>query len=270
MHILVSNISKVYGMSKQNLYYYESRGILKPIRDATNGYRYYDTPDLQKLGTIKKMRNAGFPLSMGFDIQKGISSADLQNAYFERRKELYEDIHAMLRIVHQLDEDSVVLAQYSQRNSNWYIESYPERVRFEFYDEDPVMVDPALREKAEPWFKNVFFTSASYMYYTDENGQFSSMSRGLITTSQLAYELNIPITEDIQVLPAGKYATATFHITGSDADSLQNLLSDIYSSYKNDLTFKSDGPLFSRVVQLFKNQNMKYECYVQAYTRLKE
>lgn len=270
MHILVSNISKVYGMSKQNLYYYESRGILKPIRDVANGYRYYDTPDLQKLGTIKKMRNAGFPLSMGSDIQEGISSADLQNAYFERKKELYEDIRALLRIVHQLDEDSVVWAQYSQRGSNWYIESYSERVRFEFYDEDSVMVDPVLREKAEPWFKNVFFTSASYMYYTDENGQFSSVSRGLITTRQLAYELNIPIAEDIQILPAGKYATATFHITGSEGDFSQKLLPEIYRSYKHDLPFKSAGPLFARVVQLFKNQNMTYEYYVQAYTLLKE
>ena len=47
----IGEISKIYGIGKDSLIYYEELGIIKPVRD-TNGYRLYDVKDAWELNLI--------------------------------------------------------------------------------------------------------------------------------------------------------------------------------------------------------------------------
>ncbi len=270
VRIFVSDIAKVYGMSKQNLHYYETRGVLKPCRDAANGYRYYSTSDLQKLGTIKKLRNAGFELAMGMDVQKGISSDRLMEAYAQRKQEVYEEIASSMRVLRQLDEDSAILMQYAQRGSEWVSEYCEERIRFEFYDEVSVMVDDILREKATPWFENIFFTAASHMVFTDAEGNFEGFSRGLLTTARIGQEVRLPMTENVCTIEAGNFATAIFHLEGSEEFASGKFLYTVYDALKKCCRFKVKGNLFTRVAHIYSNNEGKVEYYLKAYARIDE
>ncbi|ATD54502.1 MerR family transcriptional regulator [Clostridium chauvoei] len=58
----IGEISKIYGIGRDSLMYYEEIGILKPIRD-TNGYRLYSITDIWKLNLIKELRVLNFPMS---------------------------------------------------------------------------------------------------------------------------------------------------------------------------------------------------------------
>lgn len=57
----IGEISKMYGIGRDSLRYYEEIGILKPLRD-TNGYRMYSMQDMWKLNIIKDLRNLDFPM----------------------------------------------------------------------------------------------------------------------------------------------------------------------------------------------------------------
>ncbi|MCI9975626.1 MerR family transcriptional regulator [Clostridioides difficile] len=57
----IGEISKIYGIGRDSLMYYEEIGILKPVRDV-NGYRMYNISDIWKLNLIKEFRSLNFPM----------------------------------------------------------------------------------------------------------------------------------------------------------------------------------------------------------------
>ena len=58
------SVSKMVGMSREALRYYEKKRVLTPeTTDAQNGYRYYQRADMAHLFKIKYNQALGFPLS---------------------------------------------------------------------------------------------------------------------------------------------------------------------------------------------------------------
>ena len=57
--LTVNGVVKASGLSRETLRYYEKMGLLKPQRQASNGYRLYAADDLQRLEFIFKTKKAG-------------------------------------------------------------------------------------------------------------------------------------------------------------------------------------------------------------------
>ena len=57
----IGEISKIYGIGRDSLMYYEDIVILKPFRDK-NGYRMYKLSDIWRLNLIKELRSLNFPM----------------------------------------------------------------------------------------------------------------------------------------------------------------------------------------------------------------
>lgn len=57
----IGEISKIYGIGRDSLMYYEEIGILKPFRDK-NGYRMYSISDIWRLNLIKELRSLNFSM----------------------------------------------------------------------------------------------------------------------------------------------------------------------------------------------------------------
>ena len=57
----IGEISKIYGIGRDSLMYYEDIGILKPFR-YKNGYRMYKLSDIWRLNLIKELRSLNFPM----------------------------------------------------------------------------------------------------------------------------------------------------------------------------------------------------------------
>lgn len=78
----IGEISKIYGIGKDSLIYYEELGIIKPVRD-TNGYRLYDVKDAWELNLIKELRE--------FDIPMKRIKEYLQNRNLDSTKKILEE-----------------------------------------------------------------------------------------------------------------------------------------------------------------------------------
>ncbi|MDD6039560.1 MAG: MerR family transcriptional regulator [bacterium] len=61
---LINQVSKITGLTKKALRYYDEQDMLKPsVRDEENGYRMYDEKDLQKAQLICLLRKLDFSIS---------------------------------------------------------------------------------------------------------------------------------------------------------------------------------------------------------------
>ena len=61
---LINQVSKITGLTKKALRYYDEQGILVPsARDEVTQYRYYDDCDLEKAQIIIMLRKLDFSIS---------------------------------------------------------------------------------------------------------------------------------------------------------------------------------------------------------------
>ncbi len=64
----IGEMSKLFNIKIPTLRYYDEIGLLKPeYIDENTNYRYYSTPQFEKLNSIKYLRNLGIPISKLID-----------------------------------------------------------------------------------------------------------------------------------------------------------------------------------------------------------
>lgn len=63
----INELERLTGITKQNIRFYEKKGLLHPARNSENNYREYTQDDLMKLKAIKLLRKLDFSLE---DIRK--------------------------------------------------------------------------------------------------------------------------------------------------------------------------------------------------------
>ena len=59
----IGEISRLFKVSTDILRYYEREGLLIPQKKGENGYRYYSSRQIWKIGTIRALRNLGVGLT---------------------------------------------------------------------------------------------------------------------------------------------------------------------------------------------------------------
>ena len=83
----VKEVSKITGVSIRALQYYDTIGLLKPIKYTESGYRLYDDTSLERLQQILLFRELEFPLK---EIKEIIDAPN-----FDRNKALQQQIELL-------------------------------------------------------------------------------------------------------------------------------------------------------------------------------
>lgn len=67
----INEVESLVGITKKNIRFYESEGLLSPRRNSENGYREYSEADIETLRRIKLLRKLGMPLEEIRAMQSG-------------------------------------------------------------------------------------------------------------------------------------------------------------------------------------------------------
>ena len=85
----INEVERRVGVTKKNIRFYEEEGLLKPGRNAENGYREYSEADVQQLMKIRLLRQLSVPLEDIRRLQTGDETLELcmqrQQLELERR-----------------------------------------------------------------------------------------------------------------------------------------------------------------------------------------
>jgi DNA-binding transcriptional MerR regulator len=87
MEYSVNKLTKLSGVSARTLRYYDEIGLLKPVRVASSGYRFYGRKELDVLQQILFFRELDFPLE---EIKKLLTAPgfDREHAFQSHLSEL--------------------------------------------------------------------------------------------------------------------------------------------------------------------------------------
>ena len=70
--VKINEVEALVGITRKNIRFYESEGLLAPRRNSENGYRDYGGAEVQTLLQIKLLRKLGVPLEEIRRMQSGI------------------------------------------------------------------------------------------------------------------------------------------------------------------------------------------------------
>lgn len=108
MPLTVTRLARACGLSRTTVLYYESIGLLKPVRRSAGNYRLYGEKDLERLRQVCFYRDAGLKLGdirSILDRAHGDAAAVLQRRFVELGAEI-ERLRDHQRSIARLLENS--------------------------------------------------------------------------------------------------------------------------------------------------------------------
>ena len=98
----INEVEQIAGISKKNIRFYEEEGLLKPGRNAKNGYREYTEADVLLLQKIKLLRKLSVPIE---EIRRILEGKLTLSDCMERHRIFLEHEMKNLEVVQQMSSD---------------------------------------------------------------------------------------------------------------------------------------------------------------------
>ena len=163
----VKQLSKMAGITRRTLHYYDEIGLLKPTRVGANGYRYYGEEALLRLQQILLYRELDMPLD---DIQKimGRPGFDVVSALESHRGELSKRIAHLERVIRTVEQTINHLEGRQEMSHKQLFEAFSEEQQAEYEKEAMQMYDPAIVQASVKRWKS--YTQDEKQRILDEGG----------------------------------------------------------------------------------------------------
>ncbi len=98
----ISRVSKIIGVARSTLLYYERIGIIIPERNPDNGYREYSQKDFDTLLLVRQLQQAGFSLKESAGIMEGTLDPDLIRRRYQALEQQIESMNMAKEVLSSL------------------------------------------------------------------------------------------------------------------------------------------------------------------------
>jgi DNA-binding transcriptional MerR regulator len=103
IQLSVKELSEVTGVSKRNIRYYDSIGLLKASGTRENGYRYYSMEKIEELNIINHLRSIGISIDK-IKEQMTVKNLDTYDQILnDHLKEVSEEIKHLKHVKHEIE-----------------------------------------------------------------------------------------------------------------------------------------------------------------------
>lgn len=251
MKFNIGFLSKIYSVTPQTIHHYEKLGLLNSSRTEENGYRYYDSYNFQKLGTIKKLRNAGFSLKDSFHVHHANTTKDVIHHYQNRKREAYEELQKLQQVIVQLDYDIECMTNVIDHPAPFrVIQGGP------FYRINSVMTpDPKDKESTELlalWYRHIFFTNTSLLFPIKDGILQKEAIFGMLAHKKVYQAFLDSQPDSVMIIPSGRFAVKTLSYK-NEVDF--NLLHEEALTYLKETNEKLKSAPFTRLITSYLDTN---------------
>lgn len=210
MKFTVGELSKLHGMRKQTLIYYDNIDLFKPnIVDQNNGYRYYTSEQLEVLDSILVLRELGIPIKEIKDFLIKRDNTKTLNLLKEQKIKLNEQLTSLQRTIKRLENkiDTIENLDISE-NEIYFKEMDSEYLVVQNVD------DPFQLLQTDIAFKKLLTTVTSKKYpYNYQLGTIISLENLLLKKYTTADFVFFPLYKKLKVCDviektSGLYAIA--------------------------------------------------------------
>ena len=176
--------AKLCGVNKKTLFHYDTIGLLKPEKTASNGYRYYSTNQLELFSIITILKDLEMPLK---EIRNFLDSRNPDNTIqlFRKEKLLVENKISELKRIQKLLDVKLKIIEEAQ--------NCPDDIILQYCDEETIVLSNLVEDTGEVYDVNTF---AQHIKYCNKNKLSYGHSIGSIIKKNRLINMDFMVSED--------------------------------------------------------------------------
>lgn len=265
MKYTIGEFSEMIGVTVDTLRLYEKRGIIKPIKDDNNNYRYFNDLDARVLLTSRMYRSMQIPLENVADlINKGMLE-DVILQIDESRRKLEDQIKKSTLLVDKMIEIEKETATINASLYHFKEKKLSGIYRLITTKKDMLLKHAVHKEEVSAWMNLMPYCFRCFRIDKDlflSNQENFDYNWGLAIFEDDMKHFDLKITENIEYIKPQTYLFSVFPSVFPDPIDdyfLQNVR-DFIISYiaKND--FKVTGDIIGKLLltQKMEHQTLSY------------
>ncbi|MCY7008355.1 MerR family transcriptional regulator [Fusobacterium simiae] len=232
--LTISQFSKLSGISRANLIFYDKENLLKPVLRKTNKYRFYEYNQISKAYKIVIFRKMGFSITEIYNYFMNFSKNLMLDMISNNIKNLESQIENLEQQKYNLSLYKRYIEKYESRNNEGIFEE-------EFFDSEELFLNPLSK-------KEKINKMNDFLIYCRKNNINIDYHIGRVFFKNLSSERDWHITECIffkkikgnYKKEAGKYLVYT---NFSDGMNLNKLYKEVFQ-YIESKDYKINGSIY--------------------------
>lgn len=273
----IGDISKLLNIPISNLRFYEDKGIVKPYKDKTNGYRYYTAWDLNDIIDTLRFREMDFSLE---DIEAILKKEDLDSItlhYMEQEQKLLKKIQKYSHMLEVLSNERIRIQHVKEHIGLFSVCKSPGFIFHRFRKKNTLQNKNGIEsvdeiyDKSKEWLEA--FPEACPSFYVPMHSLLQNAPQdieywyGYSMSYACAVQNHIKMVSPNEYLPSTTcvYTVFTAHEEGTFMESFyENVYKEIINQGKNIV----GSPYGRLVVKSHEEQN--YQRYFEAWVPILE
>lgn len=239
----IGDVSRILGISADLLRYYEKKGVVKPRKDKTNDYRYYDAWDINFLLDCLWYKNFGYAIDQVSEMISSYTADDISQLFLKTEDELKASIaHSQMLLKRSEDH-----RQRIERIGRWLgkctLSQSPEVLRYldrhNFYYDN----SPELQEVSQQWLKYMPFSNRCFeipVHSLEGPGSPEEYYWGFSLSMEHAAHFGVSESDVVAKMPSVNSVYSIFSSSGKGAFSPRHL--DYLVDYAKAHNYKIAGP----------------------------
>lgn len=245
-YMTIGEMSKMFGLNKQTLHYYDKINIFKPKLVNENGHRLYKFDQCYELASICNMRYLGYSLKKVRNVLEKKNYEDSINKMVEQHKIIEKEIFRLNNLKKAIERKLEFIEEENKPElfSKEYIKYYPKRYYI------PIGGENILYKE-----KN-FYYNPTVVFYEDNKKSFGAY----------IYDINdVPknMRDKVKEIPEGEYFCA-YHI--GEYKNINDKLKNIREKNK-DIVLSEKSVHFNIIDQFVENNMENFVVLIQLKTK---
>ena len=163
MKYKIGDMAKILGISPDLLRYYEKKGVVSPVKDRNNDYRYYDTRDTNFLVDCLFYKNFGFSIEETSELVRSCSIDEISGRFLENETQLEESIRRQQLLLRRSQEYRRSIARISDHLGRCSFDRRPACIYYINRRNQEFDTAPDLGRVTRQWLKYLPFSRRSFI-----------------------------------------------------------------------------------------------------------
>ncbi|KPU45553.1 HTH-type transcriptional activator TipA [Oxobacter pfennigii] len=269
MKYSIGEFADILGVTVDTLRLYEKYGIIRPIKDNKNNYRYFDDLDARNLLQSRWYRSMQIPLQDVAAIIKNPSLDNILEKIEETQKNLQEEIRKSTLLLNEITEISHGFKEIEQSLNKCRIKNIPGMYRIRQTDRNMLLKDDFLRDIVSTWMNILPYTFYSFEI---EKREFLSgddcfrYNWGLAIYEDKIHNFDVPINENVEYI-SPKICVSSV-IFSSEGEYIMRDELDFMTDFINKNNYSIEGNIVGRIV-ITEKINGKDRSYLEVNIPIK-
>lgn len=259
MKYCIGEFASILGVTSDTLRLYEKHNIVKPVKDESNSYRYFNDLDVRDLLMSRWYRSLRFPLQDVAGLMQMSSLEGVTDKIKDSRLELEEEVRRLTRLLSKVTGLEQEMKAVPDRLNRCILKQVPGLHRIRQTERNSLIRSEALHRLVNAWMELLPFTFYCFRMETGEpeqpgqssqpdqqNGEAFNYSWGLTLTEQDALELAAETGEQTEYLPPA-LCISTVLRTSAEEHLNRESFRPLYR-YMEEYGYSAAGEVFGKIL----------------------